>query len=204
MEILSYKEFEGSAELDMVRNVCRGKILHIDDLVTYESESIGDLKKRFEEAVDDYIATCSQIGKVPQKPWRGQFNVRVSPELHKAATRRAIADDTSLNDVVCKALEAYLVPAIASTSATATAIATATIKANIVHRPRVQAIYSQDICGQEVYGQTILGEPNSNAITVLIPQNAMDTPRIKAPRYWEAKGSQVEELTKEQETSHAH
>ena len=109
MEILKYKEFEGSAELDMKRRVCRGMILYIDDLVTYESSSIDDLQKQFEAAVDDYIETCNQISKEPQKSCRGQFNVRVSPELHRAATRRSIADDTSLNDVVCKALEAYLV-----------------------------------------------------------------------------------------------
>lgn len=114
MEILKYKEFEGSAELDMKRNVCRGKILYIDDAVTYESPSIHTLQNEFEEAVDDYIETCKQIGKDPQKSCRGQFNVRVSPELHRAATRRSIADDTSLNDVVCRALESYLSPAIAA------------------------------------------------------------------------------------------
>lgn len=114
MEILKYKEFEGSAELDMTRNVCRGKILHIDDVVTYESKSIDNLQKQFEEAVDDYIETCSQIGKEPQKACRGQFNVRVSPGLHRVATRRSIADGTSLNVVVCKALEAYLAPVTAT------------------------------------------------------------------------------------------
>lgn len=113
MEILKYKEFEGSAELDMKRNVCRGKILYIDDAVTYESTSIQNLQNEFEEAVDDYIETCKQIGKDPQKSCRGQFNVRVSPELHRAATRRSITDDTSLNDVVCQALESYLSPAAA-------------------------------------------------------------------------------------------
>jgi predicted HicB family RNase H-like nuclease len=108
VEILKYKEFEGSAELDMKRNVCRGKILFIDDTVTYESALIQDLQNEFEEAVDDYIETCKQIGKEPQKSCRGQFNVRVSPELHRAATRRSITDDTSLNEVVRSALQAYL------------------------------------------------------------------------------------------------
>jgi predicted HicB family RNase H-like nuclease len=108
VEILKYKEFEGSAELDMARSVCRGKILYIDDLVTYESKTIEDLQNQFQEAVDDYIETCVLVGKEPQKPCRGQFNVRVSSTTHRAALRRATADDTTLNDVVCKALEAYL------------------------------------------------------------------------------------------------
>lgn len=110
MEILKYKSFEGSAELDMQKKFCWGKILYIDDVVTYQSESIANLQKQFEEAVDDYIETCKLVGKEPQKPCRGLFNVRVSPELHKAALRRAITDETSLNDVVCRALESYLSP----------------------------------------------------------------------------------------------
>jgi predicted HicB family RNase H-like nuclease len=111
MEILKYKEFEGSAELDVKRGVCRGKILHIDDVVTYESKAVLGLQKEFELAVNDYLETCKLIGKEPQKPCRGQFNVRVSPELHRAAVVRSILEDTSLNDIVRKALDAYLAPA---------------------------------------------------------------------------------------------
>ena len=117
MEILRYKDFEGSAELDLQSSVCRGRILFIDDLVTYESKTINNLQKQFENAVEDYIDTCAQVQKEPQKSCRGQFNVRVSPEMHRVAARRAIEDDTSLNDVVCKALAAYLQPRSAVASA---------------------------------------------------------------------------------------
>lgn len=108
MEILQYKDYEGSAELDMQRQVCRGKILHIGDLVTYESANIQGLQKQFEEAVDDYIETCNAIGKTPQKSYKGQFNVRVSAELHRLAARKALVNDTTLNEVVVQALQHYL------------------------------------------------------------------------------------------------
>jgi predicted HicB family RNase H-like nuclease len=108
MNILKYRDYEGSAELDMDRMVCRGKILFIDDLVTYEAPSPADLQKEFESAVDDYIETCELLGRAPKKPHKGQFNVRISPSLHKEATLRAIEDDVCLNDVVVRALEAYI------------------------------------------------------------------------------------------------
>lgn len=108
MDILNYKEFEGTAELDMARNVCRGKLLFIDDLVTYESDTPGGLQREFEAAVDDYIETCIAIGKEPQRPFRGLFNVRVSPSLHRAAALRAMAESVSLNDVVVRAIDAFL------------------------------------------------------------------------------------------------
>ncbi len=108
MDILKYKDYEGTAELDMTRGVCRGKILFISDLVTYEAEIPAELKKEFEAAVDDYIETCATLGRKPQKPLKGQFNVRIPSGLHKAATLRALSDGVSLNDVVVRALEGYI------------------------------------------------------------------------------------------------
>lgn len=108
MAVLKYNDYEGSAELDMTRGVCRGKILFIDDLVTYESASPAMLQKEFEAAVDDYLETCASLGKEPLRPFRGLFNVRVAPSLHRAAALRAAAEAVSLNDVVVRALDAFL------------------------------------------------------------------------------------------------
>ncbi len=108
MDILKYKDYEGTAELDMARRICRGKILFIDDLVTYEAASPAELQTEFEAAVDDYIETCTTLGREPQKPLRGQFNVRIPPALHKAAALRALADNVSLNDVAVRALNAFV------------------------------------------------------------------------------------------------
>lgn len=108
MDILKYKDYEGTAELDMTRRVCRGKILFIDDLVTYEAASPVELQAEFEAAVDDYLETCASLGREPQKPLRGQFNVRIPPALHKAAALRALKDNVSLNDVVVKAMDAFV------------------------------------------------------------------------------------------------
>lgn len=108
MDILKYKDYEGTAELDMTRGVCRGKILFINDLVTYEAVLPSKLQKEFEAAVDDYIETCATLGREPQKSLKGQFNVRIPQELHKASTLRALTDGISLNDVVVRALDAYI------------------------------------------------------------------------------------------------
>jgi len=108
VDILKYKDYEGTAELDMTRQVCRGKILFIDDLVTYEADSPSELQREFEAAVDDYIETCATLNREPQKSLKGQFNVRIPAALHKVAVLRALADNISLNDVVVRALDAFL------------------------------------------------------------------------------------------------
>ena len=108
MDILKYKGYEGTAELDMARSVCRGKILFIDDLVTYEAATPGHLQAEFEAAVNDYLETCAELKREPQKALCGTFNVRIDPALHRAAKLRSITDGTSLNDVVGMAIDCYV------------------------------------------------------------------------------------------------
>jgi len=108
MNILKYKDYEGTTEIDMDRFVCRGKILFINDLITYEADSPKLLQYEFEAAVDDYIETCADLGRDPQKPLKGQFNVRIPPTLHKLASLRAVQDKVPLNDIVVKSMNAYL------------------------------------------------------------------------------------------------
>lgn len=108
MGIFTYKGYEGTCETSIEDEVCFGKILFIEDLILYQSETVSGLKKAFEETVEEYIKTCEELGITAKKPLKGQFNVRVSPELHKDATLKALNDNTSLNSLVVKALEHYV------------------------------------------------------------------------------------------------
>ncbi len=108
MKTLKYKDYEGTCEIDAEEEICYGKLLFIDDLITYEAEIPKQLRQEFEAAVDDYIETCAELGIEAKKPLKGQFNVRVTPELHKEAILRSYNDDVSLNEIVKRALEAYL------------------------------------------------------------------------------------------------
>lgn len=108
MGTINYKEYEGTAEYDPEREVFRGKILFITDVVTYQAVDAKALKAEFRAAVEDYVKTCAELGREPQKPFNGAFNVRISPERHRQASVRAARENTSLNDVVSRALDAYL------------------------------------------------------------------------------------------------
>lgn len=108
MNILEYKGYHGTIEVDMERGVLRGKILFISDLVTYEAPDPKRVRSEFEAAVDDYLDTCAELGREPKQPASGTFNVRVGSERHRAAQVRAIADGISLNEVVSRALDCYL------------------------------------------------------------------------------------------------
>ncbi len=103
-ELLSYNEFQGSAEISVEDNCLFGRILHINDVVTYEADSPKELEKSFRAAVDDYIEFCKEQGHQPCKPYKGVFNVRVDPALHKKLAFLARRKDVSLNEIVNEAL----------------------------------------------------------------------------------------------------
>jgi predicted HicB family RNase H-like nuclease len=102
--VLSYGEFQGSADISVEDNCLFGRILHIDDVVTYEADSPQELEEAFKTAVDDYLAFCKEEGHNPCKPYKGVFNVRVSPDLHKKIAFLAKKRGMSLNEMVNEAL----------------------------------------------------------------------------------------------------
>lgn len=107
--IIEHKNFIGSVSFSSEDEVFHGKIEGIDDLVTFEGGTVADLKSAFEEAVEDYIEICREIGKKPEKSYKGSFNIRIKPELHKKVARKALKQGYSLNQFVEKALEDFMV-----------------------------------------------------------------------------------------------
>lgn len=98
--ILEYKGFSGTVEYSADDNVLFGKVIGIKSLISYEGQSIDELKSDFEGAVDDYLMFCEEKGIKPEKTYRGSFNVRFSPETHRMATLIASSEHISLNQFI--------------------------------------------------------------------------------------------------------
>ncbi len=107
-DVLRYKDYCGSVEYSSADSCLYGKVLGINDLISYEGQTVEDLRHDFEGAIDDYLDTCSAIGKQPEKEYKGTFNVRISPELHKRASIEAVREKESLNWIIGKAVEQFL------------------------------------------------------------------------------------------------
>jgi len=104
-DTLKYKGFIGSVHFSADDEIFFGKVEGIDDLVTFEGESVKELIKFFHEEVDDYIALCKKIGKEPLKSYKGSLNIRMSPEVHRKAAEKAALLGISLNQLIQKAVE---------------------------------------------------------------------------------------------------
>lgn len=110
MKQLKHKGYVGSVEINLEDNCLYGKIEFINDLVTYEGETIEELKTAFVESVEDYIETCAELGQKPEKPFKGSFNIRLGADLHKRVAIKAKQEGISLNHLIINAVEIYLDP----------------------------------------------------------------------------------------------
>ncbi len=106
--ILEYKGYHTRVIFDSDDFVLRGKIEGITDLVDFECSSIDDVEKEFHTAVDDYLDFCGKVGKNPEKEYKGTFNVRISPDLHKKIALVAYKNGDTLNAAVEKAIKEYV------------------------------------------------------------------------------------------------
>ncbi len=88
-DTLRYKEFFGSVHFSAEDDCFYGRIEGIEDLVSFEGRDVEELKEGFREAVDDYIGLCRQAGKPVHRSYKGSFNVRMAPDLHKKAVRKS-------------------------------------------------------------------------------------------------------------------
>lgn len=106
--LLKYNGFFGSVSCSIEDGVLHGKVECINDLVTYEANTVTELQLAFQEAVDDYLETCAEIGKEPEKPMSGTFNIRIGSDNHKKAYLAAKSAGLSLNDFIKCAVEEKL------------------------------------------------------------------------------------------------
>lgn len=102
---MEYKNYVGSVEFSKKDGVFFGKVQGIKSLISYEGKNAKELLSDFHSAIDSYLKLCEYEGAKPKTAYKGSFNVRISPELHKKAAIYAILHNTTLNSCVETALQ---------------------------------------------------------------------------------------------------
>ena len=105
---LEYKGYHTKVEFNSETMTLRGKIEGINDYIDFECEDIKNVEQEFHSAVDDYLEFCKEVGKAPEKEYKGSFNIRISPDLHKKLALCALREECSLNAAVEKAITLYV------------------------------------------------------------------------------------------------
>ena len=101
---IEYKGYIGSVEFSEEDGLFFGKVMGIRSLISYEGRNAADLISDFHGAIDDYLTICEAEEKEPEKAYKGSFNIRISPELHRQLVVCATSRQMSLNSFVENAL----------------------------------------------------------------------------------------------------
>jgi predicted HicB family RNase H-like nuclease len=101
---MNYKGYEAVVEYDDEDKLFVGKVINTRDVIAFDGLSVDELEASFHAAVDDYLQDCAYLGKDPDKPFSGRFNLRIPPELHRQVVIRAEQEGVSLNAFVEKML----------------------------------------------------------------------------------------------------
>ena len=103
--MMEYKGYIGKVEFDEEAGIIHGEVINTRDVITFQGESVAEVKKAFHESVDDYLEFCKTRGETPDKPFSGQFVTRIPPDLHRQVNVAAVLSGKSLNAWVTEQLE---------------------------------------------------------------------------------------------------
>ena len=97
MNTMSYRGYTARMEFDPDDKIIVGRVLDIDDIITFHGTSVAEFESALNSAVDGYIAACEQLGQAPDKPASGKMMLRVDPAVHAAAVKASARSGQSLN-----------------------------------------------------------------------------------------------------------
>ena len=107
---LKYRGYHGQIEFSAEDNLFVGHVIGIQDSLNFHGSSIDEITVSFHDCIDGYLEMCTTFGREPDKEYKGSFNVRISPPLHRSAAIQAEAEGKSLNQFIQEAIEEKLSP----------------------------------------------------------------------------------------------
>lgn len=105
---MTYKGYKADITFDSDANTFYGEILNSAAVIHFRGNSIEDLEKSFREGIDEYLQVCEEEGIAPERPFSGEFRVRISPDLHKKIFFQAKKEKLSINKFAIQAFEEKL------------------------------------------------------------------------------------------------
>ena len=106
--LIEHKGYIGLVEFDNEAGIFHGEVINLRDVITFQGESVTELRQAFIDSVEDYLAFCAERGENPEKPFSGKFVIRIDPGLHRKLYQYAKQANLSINRFVQEILEKEL------------------------------------------------------------------------------------------------
>ena len=105
MKPMTYKGYAARIGYSDEDELFIGRVVGVQDIITFHGESVNEIRQAFQEAVDFYLETCAERGEQPNKPYSGKLLVRMPVETHEAVATMAEVHGKSINQWIVDILE---------------------------------------------------------------------------------------------------
>ena len=92
-----YKGYAGQIEVDVEADILFGRVLDINDVVTFQGKTVAEARQEFHNSVDDYLEFCAELEREPDRPFSGNLPYRTTPENHRKIFIAAKKSGKSIN-----------------------------------------------------------------------------------------------------------
>ena len=110
---LTHDDYVAELTLDENANIFHGSVVNARPTLTFEGETVAELRQAFADTIADYRDWCTERGVAPGKPYSGTLSLRIDPELHRRLAVEAAEHDESLNQYLAERLAKEAAPKVA-------------------------------------------------------------------------------------------
>lgn len=103
-ETMNYKGYQGTIEYSLEDNVLHGRVLGIKSILSYEGNTLSELKKDFESLIDEYLEDCKNNNESPEKPYKQNIVINLEPDLQEKLYLYSTLHNENIIDSIGKAI----------------------------------------------------------------------------------------------------
>ena len=103
--MMAYRGYHAQIEYDAEDALFVGRVFGIPDSLNFHGASVQELEEMFHQSIDNYLTMCAECGKEPDEECKENFNIIISPELHKKISLHALQKGITIDQYVVMALE---------------------------------------------------------------------------------------------------
>ena len=105
MMTLTHEGYTATLDIDQEANVFHGRVIGAHSVLTFEGETLEELRQAFADTVADYRDWCHERGVEPEKAYSGMLSLRITPDLHRRVAEKAAEAGESVNQFIEDRLE---------------------------------------------------------------------------------------------------
>ena len=67
--MMKYKGYFADIAYDDKAKIFHGEVIGLKDIITFQGKSVDELKKAFQDSINDYLVWCDERGEQPEKTY---------------------------------------------------------------------------------------------------------------------------------------